>query len=109
MTPILHEGATVVCPHLPSTTQAMTASSRVAVAGGQRVVTTAHGWTVMTCNLSTTSTPPCVSGKFSVGSSRVQVEGQPVATLQSTGTCKPRPADVLSAQQAQTRVLVAFP
>lgn len=107
MTPILHEGATVVCPHAPGTTQAVASSTRVRV-DGSAAVTITHAWTVTGCSFTPTA-GRCSVGSFTSGASRVRVEGQPVATTQSDSKCSVRATDKLTAQITQPRVMVDWP
>jgi hypothetical protein len=75
--PIVHLGASVLCAHGGIATPT-TPVPRVLVSG-QPVVTVSTPYVVAACALSTTSTPPCVTGQWLVGAARVLAVGVPVA------------------------------
>jgi hypothetical protein len=82
---ILHLGATVICAHAGQA-QATTPFPRVMV-GGQPVVTLPGPWVVAGCGLTGTPSPPCVTGQFTVGATRVTVGGAPVLLQDSQAVC----------------------
>ena len=100
--PILHLGATVICSHAGQATPMMP-FPRVLVSA-QPVVTMTSSYTVVGCALSGTSTPPCVTGQFTVGAARVLAGGAPVVTLMSQSVCTPTGTPMLPVM-AQARVL----
>lgn len=85
--PVLHLGATVLCMHGGSA-QALAPFPRVLVSG-QPVVTLATPYAVAGCALASTSTPPCVSGQWVVGATRVLAGGTPLAIAAGTAVCVP--------------------
>ena len=101
--PILHLGATVLCTHAGQATP-LAPFPRVTVSA-QPVVTLTSPYAIAGCALSTTSTPPCVTGQFIAGASRVLAGGVPVTTLVSQSTCIPTGTPMMPLV-AQTRVLV---
>lgn len=91
-------GATVICAHAG---QAMPTAPnpRVKIAG-QPVVTLASPYTVAGCALTSVPAPPCVTGQFIVGATRVLVAGTPVVIQSGTSVCVPTgtPLQVLVTQ-----------
>jgi hypothetical protein len=85
--PILHLGATVLCSHAGQATP-IAPFARVLVSG-QPVVTLACAYTIVGCGLAGSGAPPCVTGQFLVGATRVLAGGAPLATLASQSTCVP--------------------
>jgi uncharacterized Zn-binding protein involved in type VI secretion len=71
---------------------------------GQPVVTIASPYVVTGCALTGTPTPPCVTGQWIVGATRVLAGGVPVATMGGTSTCIPTGTPMLP-MSAQLRVL----
>ena len=100
--PILHLGATVLCTHAGQATP-LAPFPRVTVSG-QPLVTIASPYAVAGCALTGTSTPPCVTGQWLLGATRVLAGGVPVATLSGSSVCIPTGTPML-ALLAQTRVL----
>jgi hypothetical protein len=93
---LLHVGATMQCTHqAPATT--MPAQTRVLVSG-QPVATTGNQITVTGCPFTVPGPKPqpCVSVRWTMPSTRVQVNGQPVLLQPSLGT---GPGVCLSAEQ----------
>jgi hypothetical protein len=86
-TPIIHLGATVMCTHAGSA-QAASPFPRVTVSG-QPVVTLSTMYVVAGCALTSTPTPPCVSGQWVVGAVRVLAGGVPVAVQSGTSIATP--------------------
>jgi hypothetical protein len=85
--PILHLGASQLCMHGGVATPT-TPFPRVTVSG-QPVVTLATPHLVAGCALASTSTPPCVSAQWVVGSTRVLAGGTPLALSTGTAVCVP--------------------
>jgi hypothetical protein len=100
--PVLHLGATVLCSHAGQATP-LSPFPRVLVSG-QPAVTIASPYAVAGCSLSTTSTPPCVTGQWLAGAVRVLAGGVPVATMLGSSTCMPTGAPMMPVA-AQARVL----
>ena len=70
----------------------------------QPLVNVTSPYAIAGCALATTSTPPCVTGQFVMGATRVMAGGAPVATLVSQSTCIPTGTPMLPVM-AQMRVL----
>ena len=100
--PILHVGATVLCTHAGQATP-LAPFPRVTLSG-QPLVTIASPYAVAGCALTGTPTPPCVTGQWLLGATRVLAGGVPVATLAGSSVCIPTGTPML-ALLAQTRVL----
>ena len=100
--PILHLGATVLCNHAGQATPTAP-SPRVSVSG-QPVITLASPYAIAGCGLTGTPTPPCATGQFVMGASRVMAGGAPVVTLVSQSVCIPTGTPMMPVM-AQTRVL----
>ena len=75
--PIVHLGATVICAHGGLATP--TAPVGRVLVSGQPVVTLATPYVVAACGLSGSGTPPCATGQWIVGATRVLAVGVPVA------------------------------
>lgn len=84
---ILHQSAIVLCSHF-GLAKPLLPNPRVTLSG-QPVVTIASPYSVAACGLSTTTTPPCVSGQFSAGATRVTAGGAFVAILSGASSCLP--------------------
>ncbi len=100
--PILHLGATVLCSHAGQATP-VAPFPRV-TASGQPIVTLTSPWMIAGCALTGTPTPPCVTGQFLMGTTRVLASGAPVVTMISESTCMPTGTPMLPVM-AQTRAL----
>ncbi|MGI6853759.1 hypothetical protein [Mesorhizobium sp. 1B3] len=100
--PVLHLGATVLCSHAGQATP-LSPFPRVLLSG-QPAITIASPYAVAGCSLSTTSTPPCVTGQWLAGAVRVLAGGVPVATMLGSSTCIPTGAPMMPVA-AQARVL----
>jgi hypothetical protein len=100
--PILHLGATVLCSHAGQAT-VVTPFPRVQLSG-QPSVTLTSQYVVAGCALTGTTTPPCVSGQWVMGATRVVAGGAPVATMTGQSLCVPTGTPMLPVV-AQTRVL----
>jgi uncharacterized Zn-binding protein involved in type VI secretion len=100
--PILHLGATVLCSHAGQATP-LTPFPRVVLAG-QPAVTLSSPYAIAGCALTGTPTPPCVTGQWITGATRVLAGGVPVATMAGSSTCVPTGTPMLPVA-AQTRVL----
>jgi uncharacterized Zn-binding protein involved in type VI secretion len=100
--PILHFGATVLCAHAG---QAVATSPfpRVTL-GGQPVATLTTIYAIAGCGLSASGSPPCVTGQWVAGATRVMAGGAPVATSTGTAVCVPTGGPLLPVVQ-QLRAL----
>lgn len=100
--PILHLGATVLCGHGG---QAVPTSPfpRVTL-GGQPVATLTTIYAIAGCGLSASGSPPCVTGQWVSGATRVLAGGAPVATAMGSAVCVPTGGPLLPVVQ-QLRVL----
>jgi len=100
--PVLHLGATVLCTHAG---QAMPLAPfpRVLVSG-QPVVTLTSPYAIAGCALTGSPTPPCVTGQWTSGATRVLAGGAPLATMAGSSTCVPTGTPMLPIV-AQPRVL----
>lgn len=100
--PVLHLGATVLCSHAGQATP-LAPNPRV-ILSGQPVVTLASPYAVAGCALTGTGAPPCATGQFIVGATRVMVAGVPVATMAGSSVCTPSGTPLLPVV-AQMRVM----
>lgn len=100
--PVIHVGAVVTCAHLGSA-QPVAPFPRVLVSG-QPIVTLASPYVVAGCSLATTSTPPCVTGQWLSGSTRVLAGGTPLVTMAGSSICTPTGTPLLPVS-AQPRVV----
>jgi len=85
--PIVHLGAAGLCGHGGVATP--TAPVPRVLVSGQPVVTVSTPYVVAACALSTTSTPPCVTGQWLVGAVRVLAMGVPVAVQSGSSITMP--------------------
>jgi len=97
---LLHVGATVQCAHGGRATP-ITPNTSIS-AGGQPTVTLSSQWSIAGCPFPPNSGGPCVTGQFTVGTTRVTSNGQPLAIIGGTGTCIPTGVPLL-AVSAQTK------
>ena len=100
--PILHLGATVLCTHAGQATP-LAPFLRV-VLSSQPAVTLTSPYAVAGCALTGTPNPPCVTGQWIVGATRVLAGGAPLATMAGQSVCVPTGTPMLPVV-AQTRVL----
>jgi hypothetical protein len=100
--PILHLGATVLCTHAGQATP-VAPFPRVMLSG-QPAVTLASPYAIAACGLTGTTVPPCVTGQWMLGATRVLAGGTPLATMFGQSTCVPTGTPMLPVV-AQTRVL----
>jgi hypothetical protein len=100
--PILHLGATVLCSHAGQATPA--APFPRVLLSGQPAATIASPYVIAGCALASVPSPPCVSGQWLVGATRVLAGGVPVATMVGASTCIPTGAPMMPVV-AQPRVL----
>jgi hypothetical protein len=100
--PILHLGATVLCSHAGQATP-LAPFARVMLSG-QPVVTLASPYAVAGCALTGTPAPPCATGQWIAGATRVLAGGVPLATMAGSSTCIPTGTPLLPVV-AQARVL----
>jgi len=100
--PALHLGAVVMCSHAGTATPA--APFPRVLLSGQPVVTLSSPYLVAGCALTGTPAPPCVTGQWLTGATRVLAGGVPVATMAGTSTCVASGTPMLPLS-AQVRVL----
>jgi hypothetical protein len=100
--PILHLGATVMCSHA-GTALPTSPFPRVTVSG-QPVVSLTTQYSIAGCALTGTPTPPCVTGQFVVGATRVLAGGTPVALQTGSSITTPTGSPMLPLV-AQLRVI----
>ena len=101
--PALHLGAVVLCSHAG---QAMPVAPfpRVLLSG-QPAVTLSSPYAIAGCALTGTGSPPCATGQWLVGATRVLAGGVPVASMTGSSTCVPTGTPLVPVN-AQPRVLV---
>jgi len=100
--PIVEQSATVMCSHAGTAT-ATTPDPRVTLSGSP-VVTLSTSYVVAGCSLTGTSVPPCATGQWLVGATRVTSGGTPVAVLSGSSICTPTGTPLMPVV-TQTRVL----
>jgi uncharacterized Zn-binding protein involved in type VI secretion len=100
--PVLHLGATVLCTHAGQATP-LAPFPRVTLSG-QPAITLTSPYAIAGCALTGSPNPPCVSGQWLTGATRVLAGGVPVATMTGSSTCVPTGTPMLPVV-AQTRVL----
>jgi uncharacterized Zn-binding protein involved in type VI secretion len=85
--PLVHVGATIICPHAGQTT-VITTNSRVLVSG-QPVATLADQYLIAGCafTIPPGKPQPCMRVQWLTPATRVFVNGQPVILQSSTGLC----------------------
>lgn len=98
---LLHPGATVQCVHAGQATP--TVPNPRVIVGGQPTVTLAAPWTIAACPLPPSGGGPCVTAQWTVGTTRVTSNGQPLVIFGGAATCVPTGVPLLSIQ-SQTRV-----
>ena len=99
---LIQVGATVMCAHGG---QAMPTvpNPRVLLSGQPSVLITAP-WTVAGCPLVPPPLPPCVTGQWIVGTTRVLSNGQPLVVQSGSGITLPNGTPMIPVAM-QTRVL----
>jgi hypothetical protein len=100
--PVLHLGASVLCSHAGPATP-LAPFPRVLLSG-QPAVTIASPCAITGCALSGSGTPPCVTGQWLLGATRVLAGGTPLATTAGQSTCIPTGTPMLPVA-SQLRVL----
>ena len=100
--PIVEQSATVLCSHAGTAT-ATAPYPRVTLSGSP-VVTLSTSYVIAGCSLTGTTVPPCATGQWVVGASRVTAGGTPVAILSGSSVCTPTGTPLLPVV-TQTRVL----
>jgi hypothetical protein len=101
--PALHLGAVVMCSHAGQATP-VAPFPRVLLSG-QPAVTLSSPYAIVGCALTGTGSPPCATGQWLVGATRVLAGGVPVASMTGSSTCVPTGTPLLPVN-AQPRVLV---
>ncbi len=100
--PIVHLGATVLCMHAGSALPAAP-FPRVTVSG-QPVVQVTTPYAIAGCALTGTSAPPCTTGQWLAGATRVTAGGLPLAVVGGSAVCV-APGTGMLAVATQTRAL----
>jgi len=98
---LLHLGATVQCVH-GGQAMPIVPNPRVTVTG-QPTATIAAPWSVAACPLPPSGGGPCVTAQWTLGTTRVTSNGQPLVIFGGLATCVPTGVPLL-AIQSQTRV-----
>ena len=101
--PALHLGAVIMCSHAGQATP-VAPFPRVLLSG-QPAVTLSSPYVIAGCALTGTPNPPCATGQWLVGATRVLAGGAPVASMTGSSTCVPTGTPLVPVS-AQTRVLV---
>jgi hypothetical protein len=93
-----HLGATVICSHAGQATP--TSPFPRVTLGKQPIVTLTSPYAVAGCALTGTAVPPCATGTFTIGATRVRAGGAPVVIQGGMATCVPTgtPLQVLMTQ-----------
>lgn len=84
---LLHSGAVVMCAHAGQATP--TAPNPRVMVGGQPTVMLSVPWTIAACPFPPVSGGPCVTAMWSVGTTRVTSQGQPLVLSTGVATCAP--------------------
>jgi hypothetical protein len=89
--PLLHVGATVLCPHGSQAT--IVASNARVMVGGQPVAVQSDTTTVAGCPFQVPAGPstkpqPCVTVKWLVPATRITIGGQPALLQSSSSLCQ---------------------
>ena len=100
--PALHLGAVVTCS--PAGVATPAAPFPRVLVSGQPVATLASPYVIAGCALTGTVNPPCVTGQWVSGATRVLAGGVPVATMAGSSTCV-APGTPMLPVFSQTRVL----
>lgn len=100
--PVLHLGATVTCSHAGQATP--TAPFPRVLVSGQPVTTIAAPYVIAGCALTGSPNPPCATGQWTSGATRVLAGGTPLAVQSGSSTCVPTGTPMLPIV-AQTRVI----
>jgi len=98
---LVEQGATVMCAHSGQASPAVP-NQRVTV-GGKPTVALSPPWTISGCAFPTTSGGPCVTATWTVGTTRVKSNGQPLVIKDGSASCVPTGVP-LTVSVAQTKV-----
>ena len=98
---LLHFGAMVTCTHAGVATP--TAPNPRVLVSGQPTVTLPPPYAIAGCSL-TPSGSPCLTGTWTLGSTRVTSNGQPLLLMDSQALCAPTGTPVIISV-TQTRVI----
>jgi hypothetical protein len=99
---VAHQGAVVICAHGGQAVP--TAPNPRVTVGGQATVLLSAPWTVAGCTLLPAGGGPCVTGLWTVGTTRVTSMGQPLVIQGGSATCAPT-GTPLTVTAAQPRVV----
>jgi hypothetical protein len=98
---LVHLGATVLCSHAGQAIPVVT-NPRVLVSG-MPVATLASTYAIAGCALTGTPAPPCVTGQWITGATRVLATGVPVLVNAGASVCV-APGTPMLVVATQTRV-----
>ncbi|WP_144109691.1 hypothetical protein [Paraburkholderia sp. BCC1886] len=92
---LLHQGATVVCPHLGLASP--TAVSTQVFVGKQPIVTQASPYAIAACTFPamTSGAPPCVTATWVKAATQIFSKGVPVLLSTSQSVCSPTPGPLV--------------
>ena len=99
--PLLHVGAIVTCSHLGVATPG--APNGQVLVSGQPTVTQPTPYAIAGCSLSSTGSP-CVTGTWTMATTRVTSNGQPLVIATGMSTCVSNGTPML-VSSSQTRVI----
>jgi hypothetical protein len=99
---LLHQGATVICPHTGNATP--TSPFPKVTVSGQPVVTLPTPYAIAGCKLPPSAGGPCVTAQWVSGATRVLAGGIPVLLFDSRSICAPTgvPLQVVMTQMRVT-------
>jgi len=98
---LLHDGATVQCAH-GGRGKPIATNPKVSVSKQQTVFLSMQ-WSISGCANPPSAGGPCTMGTFTVGTTRVTSNSQPLAIFGGTGTCIPTGVPLLTIS-SQTKV-----
>ena len=99
--PLLHVGAIVTCSHLGVATPG--APNAQVLVSGQPTVTQPTPYAIAGCSLASTGSP-CVTGTWTMATTRVTSNGQPLVIATGMSTCVSNGTPML-VSSSQTRVI----
>ena len=101
---LLHQGATVLCAHVPGQAQPTepNPNPRVKVSN-QPIVTLTTPYGIVGCGLTGTVNPPCATAQWRTAATRIKAGQIPVLLEDSQSICAPT-LTALSIKQTQRRV-----
>ena len=101
---LLHQGATVICAHVPGQAQPTVPNPNPRVkVSNQPIVTLTTPYVIVGCGLTGTGNPPCATAQWLTGATRVKAGQIPVLLEDSQSICAPT-LKPLSIKKTQVRV-----